>query len=401
MPQLSRHIRQIRDVAQTREATLKSIWENPPRLNQEQLDKFLVAHHNFVLRRPKGRRLIMRFLQLHALSMRNRCMTEVELTGSCLYACDLRGVDFERANLYCADMRLADATDANFFRADLRGATLRGATLTRALLDGADLRAAVVAVADDVKGVVVLRHRRNAATNLGPAIGDGGEHAEFAVDFTDASLVGAKLQGANLKHANFGGANLAGAKLEGARLEGVNLQDAILTGVDVTRLGLTPSQLKGCILDPTPEAREHARFLVVRLESAETWWKTGGKQGHPAVIDGEDLRVIADIFAGRSLTAMSARDVQGIGVNFSGAMLQSANFDGADLRTANFQDADLRGASFEGANLTRAKFNRALVGPLTINNRIVKSTNFNQARNADLTGAEMSQPEPVVRQSRL
>ncbi len=396
MSQLNTHYRQLRDTAQSREQTLKSIWENPPRLNQTQLDQFMLAHQYYVERRPRGRRMIMRFLQLHTLSLKDRNMTEAELTGSCLYACDLRGTNFERANLYCADLRLIDATDANFFRADLRGVTLRGAILTRALLDGADLRSAVVAVADEVRGLAILRHKRDAATNRGPALGEDGETAEFAVDFTDASLAGAKLQGANLKHANFKGANLAGANLQGARLDGADLQGAILTGVDLSRLGLYPSQLVGCVVDPTPEAREQAAFLGVRIEEAERWWTTGGKQGHPAMMDGEDLRVIVDIFAGRSLTAMSARDALGVGVNFSGAMLQSARFDGADLRTANFEGADLRGASFANANLTRARFAGAQIGPLLINNRIVRSTNFEGARNPDLSGAEAVHPDLAV-----
>jgi uncharacterized protein YjbI with pentapeptide repeats len=397
MPQLNKHIRQLRDTAQSREQTLKSIWENPPKLNQTQLDQFMLAHQFYVERRPKGRRMIMRFLQLHTLSLKGRNMTEAELTGSCLYACDLSGANFERANLYCADMRLADATGANFYRADLRGVTLRGAILTRAMLDGADLRSAVVAVADEVKGLAILRHKRDAATNRGPALGDDGETAEFAVDFTDASLAGAKLQGANLKHANFKGANLAGANLDGARLEGVNLQGAILTGIDVARLGLYPSQLVGCVVDPTPQAREQAAFLDVRLEEAERWWTTGGKEGHPAMMDGEDLRVIVNIFAGRSLTAMSAQDAMGVGVNFSGTMLQSARFDGADLRTANFEGADLRGASFRNANLTRARFAGAQIGPLLINNRIVRATDFEGARNADLSGSEAIHPETANR----
>ena len=396
MSQLNTHYRQLRDTAQSREQTLKSIWENPPRLNQTQLDQFMLAHQYYVERRPRGRRMIMRFLQLPTLSLKDRNMTEAELTGSCLYACDLRGTNFERANLYCADLRLIDATDANFFRADLRGVTLRGAILTRALLDGADLRSAVVAVADEVRGLAILRHKRDAATNRGPALGEDGETAEFAVDFTDASLAGAKLQGANLKHANFKGANLAGANLQGARLDGADLQGAILTGVDLSRLGLYPSQLVGCVVDPTPEAREQAAVLGVRIEEAERWWTTGGKQGHPAMMDGEDLRVIVDIFAGRSLTAMSARDALGVGVNFSGAMLQSARFDGADLRTANFEGADLRGASFANANLTRARFAGAQIGPLLINNRIVRSTNFEGARNPDLSGAEAVHPDRAV-----
>ena len=296
MAELNKHYRYIRDSTQSREQTIKSIWEKPPKLNQAQLDEFLQAHQNYLDRRPKGRRLIMRFLQLHSLSMQSRNMTEVELTCACLYACDLRAANFERANLYCADLRLADASDANFFRADLRGVTLRGAILNRTNLVGADLRSAVVAAADDVKGLSVLRHRRDAARDR--ELGVHGEHdtSEFAVDFTDASMAKANLQDANLRRANFRGADLSGAKLKGARLEGASLNGAILTGVDLSGTNLNPSQLLGCVVEPTTEAREQAAFLAVRIEEAERWWKSEGKSGSRAIMDGEDLRVIPNIF---------------------------------------------------------------------------------------------------------
>lgn len=393
MPNLSSHIKSARDAIQSREATLANIWEQAPRLSQDQLDRFIQHHEYFVERKPRGRRFIMRFLQLHTLSLAKHNLTDAELTGACLYACDMSHSNFTRANLYCADMRLADATGSVFTRADLRGVTLRGAVLNRAVLDGADLRSAVVAIATEAEGIVTLRHHRDGSRNSGPAIGEVGEEAQFSVDFTDASLAGARLEGASLKHANFSGAILTGAKLAGARLEGANLNGAVLTGVNVAGLGLSPKQLVGCILDPSPAARERGAFMAVRLEEAELWWKTGGKQGHPALLDGEDLRVLGGSFAGRSLTAMSAKDTLATGVNFSNAMLQGASFDRADLRGANFEGADLRGASFAGANLAHARFAGAQVGALMLTATRHRDTNFTGARNANLGNADFVMAE--------
>ena len=48
-------------------------------------------------------------------------------------------------------------------------------------------------------------------------------------------------------------------------------------------------------------------------------------------------------FIGRTLAGLSARNVTGIGLDFSGCQLQAAKFDGADLRDADFSNADLRG----------------------------------------------------------
>jgi uncharacterized protein YjbI with pentapeptide repeats len=335
----------------------------------------------------------MRFVQLHTLSMAARNLTEAELTGACLYACDLRNTNFERASLYCGDLRLADASGANFTRADLRGVTLRGAVMNRAVLDGADMRSALIAVADEAKGLTTLRYSRDNKTSAGPAIGDDGEAVQFSVDFTDASLVGARLDGASLKHAKFDGAILTGVSLKGARLEGVSLKGAVLTGVDISRLGLSSSQLEGCLLDPSPEARERASFIAIRLEDAENWWRSGGKQGHPAMLDGEDLRVLNGAFAGRSLTALSAKNAICAGVNFSNAHLQSTSFDGADLRGANFEGADLRGSSFRGARLGHARFSGATVGALRINASIQRPTRFDGAENLNLTG---SVSDPLV-----
>ncbi len=375
------HMRTNRDLATSREATLKEIWANPPKLTQEQLELFIAHHEGFLARKPKARRLIMRFVQLHTLSMVGRNLSEAELTGACLYACDLQGANFRVANLYCADLRCADASGADFTRADLRGSTFSGAKLNGAKLDQADLRAAVIGVATEVQGIVMLRHRRSKIrNNSGPAIGSDGETVQFSVDFTDASLTGARLESASLKNANFTGANLTGAKLAGAKLEGARLHGAILAGVDVKNLGLTQDQTAGAVFDPTDEAKSRSKHMLQRLIDAEAWWNTGGKDGGPAILDGEDLRVINGLVAGKLLTGVSARNCIAIGLNFAGAMLQGAAFDGSDLRGANFENADLRGASFKGANLTHARFNGADTTALRVSDSKVKPVDFTDSK---------------------
>jgi uncharacterized protein YjbI with pentapeptide repeats len=387
MVAVRQHLKTQRDLATEREATLENIWKNAPRLTQEQLDRFITHHEYYVARQPRARRFIMRFVQLHTLSMKGRNLSEAELTGACLYACDLRDVDFRLANLYCADLRNADASRADFTRADLRGVAFGGSRLNGAKLDQADLRSAVVAVASEAEGIVTLRHRRaGRLDNSGPAIGHAGEVAQFAVDFTDASLAGARLEGASLKHANFTGAILTGARLAGAKLEGARLHGAVLTGVDIARLGLSSDQIRGAVVDPTEEAHSRAADMSRRLALAETWWTTGGAEGRPANLDGEDLRVVNGAFFKKALTGFSARNALALGVNFQGAMLQGAMFDDADLRGADFSGADLRGASFRGAKLAHARFDGADLGALKLAGGLERRVDFTGARGRGTAG---------------
>jgi uncharacterized protein YjbI with pentapeptide repeats len=99
--------------------------------------------------------------------------------------------------------------------------------------------------------------------------------------------------------------------------------------------------------------------LKLRIEAHQQWISTQGGEGSPAVLDGEDLRPLQNLFLGRRLSGLSARHVIGIGLDFSDSQLQAAKFEGADLRGANFSKADLRGASFKGAKLAHANFEGA------------------------------------------
>jgi uncharacterized protein YjbI with pentapeptide repeats len=120
------------------------------------------------------------------------------------------------------------------------------------------------------------------------------------------------------------------------------------------------------VLDPSAAAIDRAPALLARLLSARRWAESGGKRGAPAVIDNEDIRPLAGVLRARQLTALSARGVCAIHLDFSGSELQGANFDGADLRGAVFDGADLRGASFRYAKLSHARFAQADLAPLLL-----------------------------------
>jgi uncharacterized protein YjbI with pentapeptide repeats len=265
--------------------------------------------------------------------------------------------NLERANLYCADLRLTDLRHANLASADMRGTSLRGANLSCAILDNADLRSATMT-------------RPGAAPAALPANGDARGLPAWAssgsVDFSNCSMKRASLNGANLKGVNFTGAMLQGAEFKGARLSDVTFKDAVLTGVNRADLNVPPEALAGAILEPSAEIVARSADLKSMIDFHQLWIRTGGREGAPAVFDGEDLRPLQSFLAGRHLTGLSARNCIAIGVNFAGCQLQGARFEGADLRDADFSDADLRAASFRGSRLTHARFSKADLRPLIL-----------------------------------
>lgn len=327
------------------------------RYTQEQIDQFVDAHER-LHRGERGYRAVLRFLQAPGLDFSGRTLVEADFTGADLNGASFLWSNLARASLYCADLQGVDARGANFHRADLRGCSLRNANLAGATLDDADMREAVLAKVD-MEGAFHLTGRSGAVK------GDGGE-GRFAVDFSNCSMKKVKLQKAKLKGANFSGAVLNGADLSGAALEGATFQGAVLLGVDLSAVHIDPKALEGCVRDPTPEALSRVKELRERLVRAKRWISSRGTEGAPAVLDGEDLRVLEGAFENTPLAGMSARGACGIGVNFRGAQLQGSKFDGADLRDADFSGADLRGASFRGANLWHADFTQADIRPLPL-----------------------------------
>ena len=119
---------------------------------------------------------------------------------------------------------------------------------------------------------------------------------------------------------------------------------------------------------------------MARLAASDRWVNSGGADGGPAQLDGEDLRPLASVFVGGRLTAVSARRVCAVGMSFAGAQLQGGRFDDADLRDVDFTGADLRGASFRGARLRYAQFKDADMRPLPLAS--------GAAREVDLVGAD-------------
>jgi uncharacterized protein YjbI with pentapeptide repeats len=342
-----------------------------PRYSQAQINQFIAAHERFYRGEPRGHRAIMRFLQAPEIDFSNRTLVEIDLSGANLKGANFANSNLERASFYCADLGNADVSGANLHRADLRGCSLRDANLAGANLDEADMREAVL-VRTDVERGLQLSGRSGTLT-----AGAEGERA-FAVDFTNCSMKEARLQKAKLKGARFEGAMLNGANLAGAILDGATFHGAVLTGADLAHARIDPGALKNCVLDPSKEALARAGELLARIAAGVKWLETNGAQGHPAVLDGEDLRPLGNAFEKGQLSAMSARDVCAIGVSFRGAQLQGAKFDGADLRDADFSGADLRGASFQNTKLWHAKFDEADLRPLYLAQGL---------REVDFTGA--------------
>jgi uncharacterized protein YjbI with pentapeptide repeats len=311
--------------------------------DQRTIDAAVALHERFLRGALGGRRAFLRF---------------ADFTGANLEGSAFAGTHFERAALYCVNLEGCDLRATNLRRADLRGARLAGAVLSGAVMDEADMRAAYIAYPAADYGLHVLRHGKTPAKSLGW----GGHGA----DFSNCAMRGVRLCAANLKGANFTGAVLESADFFGAKLTDAVFKDTVLTGVDLGRLNLSPAQLAGCLLGPNQAAIARADAIRERLRRAEEWCESGGRRGEPASIDDEDLRPMQGAFRGRVLTALSARRIRAIQIDFSDSSLQGAVFDGADLRGAVFDGCDLRGASFKGAKLSHARFVGADLKPLIL-----------------------------------
>ncbi len=337
-------------------------------MDQAEMDAALAAHERF-LRGSGGTRIILRFVEATGLDCRRRLLNDADFTGARLEGSQFAGSHLERASFYCADLRGCDLRSSNLRRSDLRGASLAGAALNGAMLDAADMRAACIVEADSKGG---FRTLPRPGTN--GVVQDG-----LGADFTNCAMRGVRLRDANLKGANFSGAILDGADLTGAKLIGALFHGAVLTSVAMSDMALSAEQLGSCVLDPGPEAVARAVRLRAMIEQAGEWVETGGKCGAAAVLDNEDLRPLRGAFRGRVLSALSARAVCAIGVDFSGCELQGANFDGADLRGASFDSADVRGATFRDAQLSHAQFRGADLSALVLPDGSARLPNFTGA----------------------
>ena len=349
---------------------LKDIHNSPRTpMTQVELNAVLASRDRYLAARG-GTRAQFNLRSLDGLNLANRNLSEADFSGSSLVNATLYGSNLTRANLYCADLRGGNLRCTNLYRADLRGASFRGASLSNAMMDDADMRAAVMMFVKPGGDSVSVLDRNKTGNDGNAAVG---------VDFSNCSMKNVSLGNAKLNGANFSGAILHGANFKGAQLPNVNLSGAILTGVSMKDLVVPPAALKGCITDVSVETIERSNVLKASIEAHQQWVASGGAQGKAAVLDGEDLRPLLQFFPDRALTALSARNVVAIGVNFAGCQLQAAHFEGADLRDADFTGADLRGASFAGAKLSHARFDRANMTALPLANGNTLAPNLTSA----------------------
>ena len=318
-------------------------------LTQGELNAVLIAGARPFGEQSGGNHILLARTKLDGLDLANRSLCGADLSGASLVSARAYGTDFTRANLHCADLRDCDLSNASLVRAEMRGSLVCGANLSFARMDGADLRATTVAY-----------------RGPGAAAREKDGEMSVSVDFSNASLKGASLGHAQLDGATFAGALLQGASFKNARLSNVSFRNAVLTGVDLSELDVPPEALEGCVTDVPPEAVARAAMIRAKLDAHQQCIESHGAKGARAVLDGEDLRPIAELLSARQLTGLSACRVLAIGMDFSGCQLQGARFDGADLRECNFAHADLRGASFRHAKLAHANFDGADLGSLRL-----------------------------------
>ncbi len=326
---------------------LKRIYQEPRRaLTQQELNAVLLAHERMLSYQRGAAKAELARTKLDRLNLANRNLSEADFSFASLIGAVAFGTTLDRANLHCADLRDCDFTSARLVKADMRGTSICGAKLAFAKLDGADLRAATVAY-------------------KGPDAPNGVEET-VRVDFSNASLKGASFGHARLDGVNFSGAILEGANFKNAQLSNVTFKNAVLTGVNIADLNVPPEALEGCILGVSAAAAARAGELAAIVAAHLLCVSSGAGKGSPAVLDGEDLRPVRELFLGKPLTGLSARRAMAIGIDFSGSQLQGARFDGADLRECDFSGADLRGASFRDTKLAHAQFEKANLGSLKL-----------------------------------
>lgn len=336
---------------------------------REELVPVVLAHRNFLQRKPGGKRAQLAGATLCDLNLSRALLTEADFTGANLSRSRLVGTQLERACFFTAALFDCDLSNANLKSADLRGASLRGANLAFANLDGADMREALMFRVGEGG-----QFERNIAASE-ETLGGG-------VDFSNCSMKGTSFNAVNLRGANFRDALLEQVSFKHARVTGVCLDGAVISQ-PASELPFSREEMKNCLLDPSREALARAHELFDRIKAHEAWVVTGARDGSAGKLDDEDLRPLAKAFAGRALTALSARASIAVGVNFTRCQLQGANFDNADLRDASFAGADLRGASFRDAKLAHARFEGADIGPLPLRQGQVKAVDFAGAQYAE------------------
>ena len=307
------------------------------------------THENYVFGRPGGARANLKFLRAPGIDLSYRRLEDIELSGAELEGANLSGANLTRASLSCSNIARADLTGTILVRADLRGARVEGANFEFADMNGADFRQSTIAMTDrDGRWTV-----------------PGAERSP-SVSFANCSLKRAKLNNANFKNAKFDGAILNQASFAGATLDNATFEGAVLIGVNMKELRVPADRLKTCITDPPPELSAKLPRLRALLDQHEAFVRSDGREGSPANLEGEDIRLLAQHMKQRRLTGINLSRTIAVNADFTGCELQAAKFEGADLRGAIFVSADMRGASFANANLAHAEFVQANLLPLDL-----------------------------------
>ena len=318
-------------------------------LAPEALEEILAAHTAYVGHLHGGKRAVLAMRDLSGAQLGHRVLSGADLTGADLHGAVLKFADLVGATLYCANLQQIDGRCCNCSHADLRGASLNGSNLARATLAYADFRPGRLMRQIEGRGSELVDRRGSAAN----------------VDFGDCILHGATFECAYLQGANFRGAIIHATKFKNARLDDTDFTGAVLSNVNIEEMHLSENMLRTCVLAPqTKDAAAMRQRLAAMLEAHQAWIASDGRAGGAAVVDGLDLRPLGGQIAKFKLTALSARRVNAIAVNFSGMELQGVDFEEADLRGAIFDRADLRGVKFRGARLMHARFRGADMRPL-------------------------------------
>src|ERR1700733_4345292 len=368
------------------------------RLSQEEADAICVKHDRLWTARPGGARAVFSWMDLSELNFRGRNLCDADFTGAILAGAKFANARLDHAIFFGADLQEADMSEASMRRSDLRGACLKAADLTGADLFEADLREGTIAAVDRGKGLRLIEHATRVSEAQGATLaGANLERSKLSgviairADFTDAVMKDCKLVRANLKQATMSGVNLAGADLSGADLSGADLRDAVLVGATIYACNTTDARMDGALTD-LPSGRDVSELPYAEMVAAHALWcETQGREGHPSVFDGADLRALKSI-KGYDLTALSAKGAVFYGLDMEGVQLQGAHLEGADLRACNLRRADLRGARLAGAKLSGADLREAQMGPLLIGaDRLLPCDMTGAAlKAADLSGADVS-----------
>lgn len=389
-----------------------TMTEDPiEKIAQLTLDAMIKKHTMFLIGKPGGARIVLKFKDLSRLHFRSADISGADFTGSIMAGCHLEGGKFVGTSFYACDLYGANFENANCSRADFRGAYVICANLKNTDLTAADMREGKVTERKKKKeGQKTMIYGQDMA--MRPANFSGsdvtGSNMQSAratgADFTGCLLSGVNLRGADLRETSFESANLTGANLTGTDLRDASLKSAIVIGTVIEQaevqgldLSQTVNQL-GTTLESTgntiePMVQEHSK-----------WVRTGGQQGKQMDLSGLDMRPLFHL-RDYPLTAVKAVGAVFLGMNLAQIQMQSGILDNADFRDTIMTAADLRGSRLVGANLMRANLKTANFSALTFRNpdgtsrvhpsslagadlRFAILTGVNLA-GADLTGANL------------